>query len=678
MADIDRQKQLAREAGRKSQEQKEAVAQAKQRAATQCKSLMGEGAKSATATATDRARVATRLALISPSDKVGFERVVGNRDIVAISFLHRALVASRSVCRIKVVGTNGEPPSYGTGFLIAPGVLVTNHHVLQDEATASCAVAEFNYELDLNWVERQRHLFSVVPSRIFFTDPGIDITIVGIAPVAHDGTPVSEFGTLKLIPNSGKALEGEYVSIIQHPQGEAKQVVMRENRIVQLDANKFGGSDDFIHYTADTEAGSSGSPVFNDQWDLVAVHHKSIPDLDENGEQRNRSGEIWQFEQGEGAKAWLANEGVRVSAIVRSILRARDDDPHAARIAAILAFEPPTQMRSNPTENGLLRRPEEPSAYPEMQAFESTRFADPAFADDTGFDSDFLGKLKVPLPKLAKEPKTIKGDIRFYPKDPKNPDRLAKSPVLDYTHFSLVMHKTRKLPLWTAVNIDGSKAFEKTIPSVGWRKDPRAEECQTFGAVYGKNRGGTKVQMDKGHQVRRLDPVWGSKAVAERAAADTFHYTNAVPQEHVFNSEVWGNLEDYVLEAAINKARKASVLTGPIFSLQDQTFKEGKSEWLIPKAFWKICCFIRADGTVSVTGFVMEQTGNISPLFEANRFNPFTVDEVKVFQKPVKEIERLTGLDFGPLRKHDKPGVVEATTTAGELRPIRRAEDIVF
>ena len=73
----------------------------------------------------------------------------------------------------------------------------------------------------------------------------------------------------------------------------------------------------------------------------------------------------------------------------------------------------------------------------------------------------------------------------------------------------------------------------------------------------------------------------------------------------------------------------------------------------------------------------MEQTDKISPLFEANRFNPFTVDQVRVYQKPIAEIERLTGLDFGDLRKRDKMGVVETTVT-GKPRPIRRVEDIVF
>ena len=663
MAEIGRKESASIDLGREAKLQRQAVENAR-------KSADKPGRLLRPKTRSQADQLATRLALISPSDKSGLERVIGTRDIVNISFLHRALIAARSVCRIKVVATDGDPPVYGTGFLIAPGLLLTNNHVLPDENTASSSLAEFNYELDLNWVERQRRLFGIVPSRIFYTDHDLDITIVAVSPVAHDGTPIAEFGTLKLIPNSGKALEGEYVSIIQHPQGEPKQVVMRENQIIRLDLSDFGSSENFIHYTADTESGSSGSPVFNDQWDLVAVHHKAIADFFPDERPKNRQGGVWTQDQGEDARAWIANEGVRVSAIVRSILLARDDDPHAARIAAIMAFEPPTQMRSVLPNNDFANRVDDLSAYPDLKSFESTRYTSPEYLKNAGFDTNFLDGIKVDLPKVAKRNEKRLSQIAFVPKG-------TRSPVLDYTHFSLVIHKARKLALWTAVNIDGSKAYLKKIPNVGWRKDPRVEECQTYGAVYGKNRGGTGVQIDKGHQVRRLDPVWGPKDIAEQAAADTFHYTNAVPQEHFYNSELWGNLEDFVLARAINKAQKASVLTGPVLRDDDQVFVDKQNGWMIPKSFWKICIFIRSDGTPSVTGFVMEQTDQIGPLFEANRFNPFTLDQVRVYQKKIAEIEKLTGLDFGDLKKHDKMGVVE-TTANGLPRPIRRSEDISF
>lgn len=94
---------------------------------------------------------------------------------------------------------------------------------------------------------------------------------------------------LHLISEKGKILEGEYVSIIQHPNGGPKAVTVRENKVSSI-------FDDFVHYLTDTEPGSSGSPVFNDQWVVVALHHSGVPDPNKKN-------------------AWIANEGIRISSI---------------------------------------------------------------------------------------------------------------------------------------------------------------------------------------------------------------------------------------------------------------------------------------------------------------------------------------------------------------------------
>ena len=83
-----------------------------------------------------------------------------------------------------------------------------------------------------------------------------------------------KFGSLKLINRSGKALLGERVSIIQHPQGNTKQIAIRENEVIDIFS-------DFIHYSTDTQPGSSGSPVFNDQWQVVGLHHAGVIQRDE-------------------------------------------------------------------------------------------------------------------------------------------------------------------------------------------------------------------------------------------------------------------------------------------------------------------------------------------------------------------------------------------------------------
>jgi endonuclease G, mitochondrial len=63
---------------------------------------------------------------------------------------------------------------------------------------------------------------------------------------------------------------GEVANIVQHPDGRLKEVVLRENRLVAR-------LDTVLHYVADTEPGSSGSPVFNNQWQAIALHHWGGP-----------------------------------------------------------------------------------------------------------------------------------------------------------------------------------------------------------------------------------------------------------------------------------------------------------------------------------------------------------------------------------------------------------------
>ena len=68
------------------------------------------------------------------------------------------------------------------------------------------------------------------------------------------------------------------VYIIGHPQGRPLSYSIYDNRLLNTPEPQ-------LHYRTPTEGGSSGSPVFNRQWQLIGLHHKgnlsvSIPGLE--------------------------------------------------------------------------------------------------------------------------------------------------------------------------------------------------------------------------------------------------------------------------------------------------------------------------------------------------------------------------------------------------------------
>jgi len=89
----------------------------------------------------------------------------------------------------------------------------------------------------------------------------------------------------------------ETVTIIQHPRGRPKEIALRDNRVVRADSV-------VVQYSCDTEPGSSGSPVFNNQWKPVAIHHASV--LTDSPEGRRMAAN---------PRGRYLNEGIRLSAV---------------------------------------------------------------------------------------------------------------------------------------------------------------------------------------------------------------------------------------------------------------------------------------------------------------------------------------------------------------------------
>jgi endonuclease G, mitochondrial len=239
------------------------------------------------------------------------ERILGQRDLMSISYLEYGLQVARSVCRIILRSRSGRVMGYGTGFLVSPCLLLTNNHVLSSVQEAVLAWAEFNYQSSTNGQMLQSFAYELDPMTFFITNESLDYSLVAVKE-RSDSPPLSNFGWNSLIEEQGKVILGEYVNIIQHPEGEPKQVALRENQLVDL-------FDDFLHYRTDTAAGSSGSPVFNDQWEVVGLHHSGVPKMDAQGNVLTIDGSVWTPEMEENRIAWVANEAIRISRIVEDI-----------------------------------------------------------------------------------------------------------------------------------------------------------------------------------------------------------------------------------------------------------------------------------------------------------------------------------------------------------------------
>lgn len=240
------------------------------------------------------------------------ERIIAaTNDLQAVNFLPRGARASRTVARISVQ-RNGRLVPFGTGFLVSPRLLLTNNHVLPDVGTAGECVAEFNCEVDVDLATATILTYRLEPDRLFLTNEHLDYTLVVLANGPDGRAPGEEFGWNRLIAQQGKIVTGEPVNVIGHPMGRLKELAIRNNTLQnQLD--------DFLHYTTDTEPGNSGSPVFNDQWEVVSLHHSGVPKMDADGNWLKKDGTQWRPSEDDALIEWIANEGVRVSVLLRHL-----------------------------------------------------------------------------------------------------------------------------------------------------------------------------------------------------------------------------------------------------------------------------------------------------------------------------------------------------------------------
>ena len=631
------------------------------------------------------------------------EALMGTNNLLDVHFLDRCLLARQCVGRVRVRG--GGRQGWATGFLIAPGLMLTNHHVFPTEASVASSTLGFDYWFDVaGHPPADPDEFDLRADLFYVSDHDLDFAVVGVHQSSANGASIAARRYLRLIAESGKVKQSDFVTILQHPDGVPMQVALRENEVIRA-----GEGEDYIWYKADTAHGSSGAPVFNDSFQVVALHANGRIKREGGRYVLATGGSAESLDGlGESDVVWEANVGFRVSRICARLLELtaaqwparvadieaalrggdimsttidmlehRDSAPRPGGAAiegsdeqrrteeeAMIEDQPAPAARASAGELVIpiqLRISLEAGGQPSMRASVQPAGADmleteafemrtPFIYDDLdsrpGFDARFLDDhYDVPAPIVTQDGERVLAPLLG-----------GAGSELKYRHFSVWMHRERRLALYTASNVDWRKRRKvvdgKSTSRDGlagwppknsfmelWANDPRMDSRFQLPDIFYTD---DRKAFDKGHIVRRDDVCWGEHfEEIQMANGDTFHVTNCSPQIKPFNQgqygqENWGDLETAIANVTKAEVEKSCLFAGPIFGQADRWFRgtddAGAARVQIPARFWKIVV-VKGEQDFEAYGFILSQ--DVAGITEAEFY---VTDEWKAAWKPIATI----------------------------------------
>jgi hypothetical protein len=206
------------------------------------------------------------------------------------------------VCRVEI---GGRPQ--GTAFLLGPNAILTNYHVVetviagQSGLSPADVVLRFDYkrlgggaqvhagqEIRLEtggdgWLlDSSRYSDVDLELDPKPGDPGpeeLDYALLrpqgepGNEPIGSDAEPGAPPRGWISLPQTEHPFEPDTpLFIVQHPRGAALKLALDTHAVIGL-----YGAGRRVRYRTNTEPGSSGSPVFDQNWNLVALHHSGDP-----------------------------------------------------------------------------------------------------------------------------------------------------------------------------------------------------------------------------------------------------------------------------------------------------------------------------------------------------------------------------------------------------------------
>ncbi|MFN5557818.1 MAG: DNA/RNA non-specific endonuclease [Chryseotalea sp.] len=628
-------------------------------------------------------RESLRRSIKRKTDDIPLEWMIGpTMDIKDFPPHELAKSKGKPVARIHELVPNTQPLGFGTGFLVAPNILITNHHVFPTKDYADGCVANFLHEKDSDNRILNGLTFKLRPDIFFYSFEDLDYALVYVQEESiTDNKELKEFGFLPLIATRGKIIEGSPINIIQHPLGGHKKYAYEQNVITNIN-DEVG----IIEYTTDTQVASSGSPCLNDAWEVAALHYTGVPYVVE-GKWRTKTGEVWNSSMPESDIHWVANAGKSISKIVNHIktLNIGQSQNQYLKTIVDLSGDPLLNNSEIRTESKSISVPQ-PKTEATMEkmtfnfngnttvyfnsptnqiktepvtiqtdkvvATEAKIRFDENYNNRKGYDQSFLTGFDVPAPTIQKNRlneiyKALNATEPF---------------VLKYHNYSIVMNKKRRMAMWSAANVDYSDHARDNRTredfgndSTAWRIDKR---IPTKYQIQAEEFYDPATLIDKGHLVRRDDNCWAKNADSlriEYANSDTFHWTNCTPQHERFNRDMmgykglWGVLEN-ALKSQLNKAhdakkdynQKAAILAGPVLKNDDPEFNDIQ----YPLTFWKVFAIVSETEGPLVYGFMLSQEDKVDEYGLVKEARPRFSATVKAMQKTLKEIEDASGVIF--------------------------------
>ncbi len=668
----------------------------------------------------------------------GAEAIQGDTiDYLPTSFLAEGAALRRAVAFIEV--NTPREASLGTGFLVSSQLLLTNQHVVNDIAAARAATVTFDRELDEFGRPREMSVFMLDPDRcaVFSPEAELDYALIAVGPRVSGADTLANFGFCPMSDTPDRHVIGMNVNIVQHPRGMRKIVALRNNLLTARRDTKLLYETDTETGSSGAPVFSDTWDVvalhhYGEPMDELDENGKPIPQTVNEGirisaivrdlrarigalpaaaraliEEALRLGDASNVQGGQGGQgaggrtlgAARPGQGSGGGEAVRSLL-SEPANGSSALIAPLTsdantnAVPKGTTMNTNSDGAVTITVPLEItmrlgnlaagqlgaqiSAAPSgktlapktlTRASEAIKI-DADYSNRSGYDAAFVAGENLPLPTMSAKLKQGIAPLR-------GDQASAASGVLAYQHFSLVLHKMRRMAIYTATNIDGATYLQvdratglvSNAEAEKWFKDPRVSDAFTLNQDFYSE---WSTYFDRGHLTRRTDPTWGTAEEAERANADTFHFANCSPQHFRFNqtAKFWQGAERYVLEngvIAAGSGNRISVFQGPIF---DDSIDLWADDVQIPSSFFKVIVWKSNAGLKSV-GLIVDQL----PLMSEPRRalgSPTALPNVDVshWRVAVKTIEKKTGLDFGD-------AIRTADTIANTAQPVVGAERAV-